>query len=640
MMHTIVRGSRAGAAAAALATIPAHAQSPFVDVAVEVGLGEYVASTGDGHGPGAVFADLDNDGFPELYLMRAGHDRDGGETANHLYLNVPDGAGGRRFERLPDDGGAGDRGRATGAVAGDYDNDGDLDLYVINFDEPNALYQNQWTQTGILAFVDVTALTDPTPETKDDQFGVGMAFFEGIALDNSLTAAWADVDRDGDLDLYVGNHNGWFNVPIEGPFDVPGRRDVFYINHGDGTFSDMTMALGVPGYVTVDGGFQTSNQRFSSTNAVIFADFNNDRWPDLFVTNKIGGPDDRDMLYMNRGLTEGGAWGGFEMVTYVIQPTFGHRSGAAMGGAVGDRDNDGDLDIYITDWSNPDDPEAPGQNDLWLNRFVETGRISFEHSTEALAKFSWGTQWQDFDNNGFQDLHVATQGGFRDFLYLNTGATLVELAVEAGIDQVRNARTSLASDYNRDGWSDIFVANLDGGPSALFESDLARIFPQNHFLTVKLLGDAGPAAGRLRSTRDAVGARAVVSADLDGNGEILPWEHLTREVVAGLGNAASTASLELEFGLGPDESVVLQVLWPSGGESSFIVGADRFIEIDEATIRTGDIDASGTVDFTDLLLILSNWGECPPDPEPCPADVGGSGRVDVEDILLVLTNWG
>ena len=77
-----------GAAAAALAAIPAHAQSPFVDVAGEVGLGAYIASTGDGHGPGAVFADLDNDGFPELYLMRAGNGRDGGETANHLYLNV------------------------------------------------------------------------------------------------------------------------------------------------------------------------------------------------------------------------------------------------------------------------------------------------------------------------------------------------------------------------------------------------------------------------------------------------------------------------------------------------------------------------------------------------------------------------
>ncbi|MEE8156193.1 MAG: VCBS repeat-containing protein, partial [Phycisphaerales bacterium] len=320
---------------AVLWTPTAIAQSWFVDKTVEVGLGDYRAESGDSHGPGAVFADLDNDGYPDLYLMRAFG------NPNELYHNVEGIGGARQFQAVPDQGGAGDGGDATGAIAGDYDNDGDLDLYVLNFDQPNVLFRNQLVETGQWVFIDVTAQTDPTPGVNDDQYGVGMAFYEDVALDNSLTAAWADVDRDGDLDLYVGNHNGnTFFVP-EGPFNVAGRRDVFYINNGDGTFSDMTMAYGVPGYESADGEFMTFDQRFSSSNAVIFADFNNDGWPDLLVTNKVGGPTDRDMLYMNLGSSGDGTWLGFVLVTYDLVPTFGDMSGGAMGVDVADLDRDG-----------------------------------------------------------------------------------------------------------------------------------------------------------------------------------------------------------------------------------------------------------------------------------------------------------
>lgn len=142
------------------------------------------AGSGGGHAPGGVFADLNNDGYPDLYLMRA---PDGnGSGANQLFENVSDGAGGRTFDQVANNGGAGDPGAATGAIAADYD--GDLDLYVTNFNQPKALLQNQFAQAGVLQFVDVTAATDPTPGVADDQFGVGNAFFEGVALDNLLTA--------------------------------------------------------------------------------------------------------------------------------------------------------------------------------------------------------------------------------------------------------------------------------------------------------------------------------------------------------------------------------------------------------------------------------------------------------------------
>lgn len=585
-----------------LAPVAPCGDCPFQDVTVETGLGAYVASTGDGHGPGAVFTDLDNDGFPELYLMRAADQGGAAEAANQLYMNVAAPGGTRSYVLAPDTAGAGDTGNATGAVAADYDNDGDVDLYVINFDQPNALLQNQWTETGTLWFVDVTADTDPTPSVNDDQFGVGIAFFEGIALDNSLTAAWADPDRDGDLDLYVGNHNGFFGVVPEGPFDVPGRRDVFYRNNGDGTFSDVTMDAGVPGYIAEDGQFQTAFQRFSSTNAVVFADFNNDRWPDLLVTNKVGGPTDRDMLYMNLGNDASGTWQGFATVTYDLVPTFGHMSGAAMGVDVADADNDGDLDIYITDWTPP--LPTPGTNDVWINLFAETGTLSFAWSGVMPAVFSWGTQWQDFDNDGFVDVHVATQAAFRGYLYMNGGIAggVIESAIPGGVAQVRNGRGDPGADYDRDGWPDLFVVNLDGGPSVLYRNNFPAFQDTpNHYLAIKLVGDPS-AGGTFRSTRDAIGARVIVSADLDADGTIAPHEIQRREVVAGHGNAASTSSLDLEFGLGAAVTADVEILWPSGRHDAVTAEADQFLTIVETP--TGAIPTMTTWGMIAMTLLL------------------------------------
>lgn len=554
----------------------------FQDVTAAAGLDGYVASTGDGHGPGAVFTDLNNDGYPEFYLVRATGGGDPAFGTNRLFVNVAGPGGTRRFVEAAGGAGAGDPGNATGAVAADYDNDGDVDLYVINFDQPNVLLQNEWAQTGSLSFVDVTASTDPTPGVTDEQFGVGIAFFEGVALDNSLTAAWADVDRDGYADLYVGNHNGFFGSAVEGPFNVPGRRDVFYHNNGDGTFSDVTMAAGVPGYVSADGVFHTAVQRFSSTNAVVFADFNNDAWPDLLVTNKIGGPPDRDMLYINQGRDGSGVWQGFVTVTYDLVPQFGAISGAAMGVDVGDPDRDGDLDIYITDFTLT--VGSPGQNDLWINQLSETGNLSFIPSGALPAVFSWGTNWLDYNNDGYPDVHVATQGSFRDHLYVNSGTGVTEQGIALGVAQVRNARGDPAADYNRDGWVDLFVVNLDGGPSVLYQNNAAAFAANpNHFLVLKLVGDP-PAEGPFHSTRDAIGARVRVSADLNGDGVVAPDETQMREVVSGHGNAASTSSLSLEFGLGSATAATVEVDWPSGRQDTLDVVADRFLMITEGAV--------------------------------------------------------
>ncbi len=612
----------------------AAGQAAFEDVAGEVGLSGYRASMGDYRGPGGVFADLNGDGWPDLYLVRAPLlDPEG---TNQLFLNV-EGAGGRMFVEAPDAAGAADLGEAVGAVAADYDNDGDADLYVVNYDQPNVLYKNMLVETGTFAFEDVTASTDPTPGVTDDQHGVGMAYEDGVPLDNGLTAAWGDVDRDGDLDLYVGNHNGYFDpvLPIEGPYDVPGRRDVFYLNNGDGTFTEATMSCGVPGWEAADGSFESANQRYSSTNAVIFVDADNDGWVDLYVTNKIGGPDDRDMLYLNRGEDGDGSWLGFRTATYDLPGTFGAASTFAMGIDAADLENDGDLDFYITDMSDASEPTSPGMNDLWLSRLADTGALSYELAADAApwydapAKLGWGAQFQDFNNDGWQDLHTTTSFPFRDYLYMNTGDAFDERAVELGIDRDRReARGSMTADYDRDGWVDVFVINIDGLPSALYENRFDAAGADVHgFLSVRLVGD--PESDRSwRSTRDAIGARVRVSADLDGDGAVQDGERQIKDVVSGSSNAASTSSLELEFGLGLASSAMVEVRWPSGVTTMHEIARDAFVVIHEAEACRADLTGDGELTIFDFLAFqnLFSAGDLA-------ADFDGDGSLTIFDFL-------
>ncbi len=589
---------------------------PFQDLAGDLGLGSYIASAGDGHGPGAVFTDLNNDLYPDLYLIRSGQ-------PNLLYVNEDDGTGHRRFRVPAGIAGAGDPGTGTGAIAGDYDNDGDTDLFVVNFNGRNTLLQNQLAQTGTLWFEDVTDQTDPTPGVEDDQLGVGWAVFDGVVLDNSLTAAWADPDRDGDLDLYVGNHDGYFGNP--GEREVPGQRDIFYRNNGDGTFSDVTMELGVTGYETQDGAYETPNQWFSSTNAVIFADFNNDTFSDLLVTNKVGGPDDRDMLYLNLGFDQHGHWQGFAQVTYLLDPTFGDQSGAAMGVDAGDIDNDGDIDIYITDFSIL--PGLPGFNDLWINLLSETGELGFLHSDALGGAFSWGVQMQDLDNDGYLDVHVATDSLYRDFLYSHAEG---EIARQAGLAQRRNARTSVAGDFNLDGWSDLFVVNLDGGNSSLFANLSGLLGSEHRALILRLVG--GPGTIPLPTSRESIGTRVYVVADLDASGDIGQGEVMLREVRSGSSNAASTASMNLEFGLGLADDAQITIVWASGRVESFVVEGNQFLLIPDCiadmTTSSNPFDEgfgvpNGVADGDDFFFYLDAFAAGDPR-----ADLTGATQAD------------
>ncbi|MFO0744380.1 MAG: FG-GAP-like repeat-containing protein [Myxococcota bacterium] len=546
----------------------------FIDVTPRSpGLDGYrgdTGETGENHGPGGVFADVDGDGFPDLVLGP------GPGEPLVVWRNVPaDDPPGRRFTPVPIRAGA--LHGSTGALVADVDNDGDQDLFVGQWRGPDELWRNHVADTGELAFDDITPATAPPGEP-------GLAFSRdgGDSLDMTMAAAFADVDRDGRLDLYVGHHNGHYRSPQRG--DKPGQRNTLYRQNADGTFSDITMAAGVPGWSTAAGLYDTTEQHFSSTDAVLFTDLDDDRWPDLIVTNKMRTYENRQMVYHNRGAAPDGSWRGFEVLTYTLGPDFGDDDPLAMGIDCNDLDNDGDLDFYITDWT----PfgTVPGPNDPWLNRFADVHHIDFQTNLPwARGVYSWGVQLQDFDNDGHVDIHVASNTGEYDLLYMAHRGTLpgniagwVDQAASADLRQRQDSRGDMSADLDRDGWVDLVVVNLDAPPRVYWNRWQPRVGPGHHWLSIALTGDPGR-AGPYRSSRDAIGARVVAHADIDGDGVV---ELLAREVRSGSSNAVSTSSLELELGLGVATTVGLEVRWPSGA-STWLPGVavDQHLAVSE-----------------------------------------------------------
>ena len=258
---------------------------------------------------------------------------------------------------------------ATGAIAGDYDNDGDLDLYVTNMGRPNRLFQNQLIETGTLSFNDVTAFAGVTGINSLIQAGDSSANTNNS--DDALTAVWFDPDRDGDLDLYVGNHNDFSR-----PFPYEGAPDTFYINNGDGTFTDSTAIYNLGGHEDANG----NPGSYADSNAVASSDINNDGWVDLIVTNKSGGnasgTDNIDQIYINNGVDQSGTWLGYTTVSYssLLVDSFGDNlvTRSAMGLALADVDNDGDMDIYIADNPTSGVSGVDAPSDLFVNLLVET----------------------------------------------------------------------------------------------------------------------------------------------------------------------------------------------------------------------------------------------------------------------------
>ena len=510
----------------------------FTDVTEEAGV-RFEHSFGDmdlsniveGTGPGAVFFDYDNDDYPDIYLLNGtwtpevndNRSRDlRGQLTNALYRNNRDGT----FTDVTAAAGVGDQGFGMGGSAADYDHDGDLDLYVLNYG-PNVFYRNNGDGT----FTDVTAeagLTDPLW---------------------SVSAPWLDYDADGDLDLYVANYleydEGAFRdfyaaQGYPGPLAYKGQPDHLYRNNGDGTFTDVTEEAGV---LDPDG-------RAMSAIAI---DLDQDGDQDIYVANDAMPSaywvNDGSGRFTDQALIQGVAFGE------------GGQGASSMGPAVGDIDRNGLMDIWIPDM-------AYG----CLLSQKEEGLFADVTAETNLAVIcgqytGWGSGLIDFDNDGYLDVFVANGNAHHlyteeDVLARNdrTGHYL-DVAKDGGayFQSKSVGRGAAFADYDNDGDLDILVANLGESPK-LLRNDTEN---GNHWLkVVPLLTD---------SETVAIGATVTVTVG----------QQRSVHPVHGVFGYLSTSDPRPHFGLGAAEQADrVEIRWPDG-ENQVLEGvaANQILEV-------------------------------------------------------------
>jgi hypothetical protein len=491
-------------------------------------------------GQGCALFDKDGDGDLDLYVVDAcglvPPAKPGADWTLDLggrcTLLENDGRG--NFRDVTDEAGAaGLRCFGAGATAADYDGDGDLDLHVTCFG-PNRLLNND----GRGRFTDVTEVAG----IGDARWSTGAAFFDG--------------DGDGDLDLYVGNYfamtvardpDCWNKVDCPyfelkaacGPKGMVPEPDRYWINQGDGTFRDGTE----------EAGFAAVEPRYAL--GVVALDVEHDGDQDLYVANDSRG----NYLFINDGkgrFSEEADLAGVALSGAGLQQ-------AGMGVAVGDFDNDLDLDLFCTNFSHDD-------NTLYQNdgsgAFLD---VTPRHAwgTETWLALGWGTAFVDFDHDGDQDLFVAN-----GHVYPGADARAPELTykqrcrayeqdggryrdVTAGVFSaaapLKSYRGAAFGDVDGDLDVDVVVVAQNEAPALFINSTAARA---DRCAIGFDLAQEG-------KNRFAVGARVVI--EVGGKRQM-------RSVQAG-GSFQSSSEMTLRFGLGPARTVERAVvIWPDGVE--------------------------------------------------------------------------
>ncbi len=527
---------------AVLAASPALAQQAapdlFVDVSEEAGIGALHEATWEEFSgenftrgylaTGQAWGDYDNDGWVDLYLT-------GGLNPSALYRNDGDGT----FSISEHSGDVGLPDVWTGgAVWADYDNDGFKDLYVLA-NGANVLFHNEAGQ----GFQGVTQAA-----------GVG-------DTGKGTTAAWGDYDGDGYLDLYVAN---WSCIPeCPRPADPVLASDRLYHNNRDGTFTDVSDLL-------------NAVKRQGSAFSASFVDFDNDGDPDIYVINDKAEQPIGNVLWRNDGPgCDGWCWHDASSETRSKIVKHG------MGLAVGDYDNDLDLDFYFSDMVEPM---------ALLENLGDQFRDASKTAGVGVGPGSvvgWGTAFFDFNNDGWLDLFLASteliwaqdlqrpEGMLFPYpnpLFQNRGdGTFLDVTPTSWQQQPKPSMGVAYADYDRDGLVDFVVGNFGQGYILYRNAGLAGA--ENHWLTIRL-------EGRAPINSDAIHARVFVTTE-DG---------LTRmqEVKSGssLGAGNDTA---LHFGLGGSTSAAVRVVWPDGTEDVVAeVAADRILDLSYGEVGPGE----------------------------------------------------
>lgn len=476
---------------AALALAPGLAAAKeFVDISALAGVAD------DGLGKGVAFADVNNDGAMDLYVSNKG-------GANKLFLNKGDGS----YADVTAKAGAGldYPGFAMGSVFGDYDNDGDMDLYLATGGryeiEANRLFSNNGDGT----FVDVTA-----------KAGVGLKEF-------TYAASFVDYDNDGFLDIYCANYG-------------VGAKNVLYRNNGDGTFADATDMAGV------------GDRSWSWMG--VWADVNNDNFPDLYVVNGRYPAGEPNKLYLNNG---NGTFTETSKVAGVADPNWG------LGATFADIDNNGTLDLFVSNYVGP--------NNLYLNKGDGTFTVATAKIKTAHEGWGKGPTFGDIDHDGDLDLY---EGDCKraNQLYVNDGkgnfTNIADSQPVLKCETVRTKGTAFA-DVDNDGDLDLYVVNW-GAPNKLYKNTQ----DDKNFLKVKLTGTV--------SNHDAFGTKVKVFEQ--GQEQLQGM----RELRSANGFCAQAPQV-LHFGLDAAKTYDVVATFPSGIEARMAgVKTGQTLEIIEPSL--------------------------------------------------------
>jgi hypothetical protein len=503
-------------------------------------------------GTGVAALDFDSDGWTDIFLVNGttleGFAK-GQEPTNHLYRNKGDGT----FEDVTTRAGLAQSGWGQGVCAGDYDNDGHEDLFVTYWGQ-NRLFHNKGDGT----FDDATAAAGLTnPAAKRSRWGAGCAMF--------------DYDRDGLLDIAAANYidldlsstpvpeSGlcrYKGIPVAcGPPGLPGGKNVFFRNKGNGTFEDLSDKSGISRAKGTYGLGAATN------------DFNDDGWTDLYIANDSNPSalfiNNRDGTFSDVGIAAGCAY------------SQDGKPQAGMGIAVGDYDRNGTLDIFKTNF-------AGDTSTLYSN----TGKGLCEDRTFAggiglnTRWLGWGVGFLDLDNDGWLDLflvnghvypevdRVKTEAGYkqRKVVYRNLrGGRFADVSERLGepVTIAKASRGAAFADFDNDGDTDVVVNNMHDTPD-LFRLDRRG---DGQWIGVKLVGTP--------SNRSAIGARVrLVTAD-----------GTQVQEVRGGGSYYSQNDLRVLFGLGSSTAIVrLEVRWPNGREEAWTsLAANRYHTLKEGS---------------------------------------------------------
>ncbi len=456
---------------------------------------------------GQAWGDYDRDGWVDFYVTDT-------EGPNSLYHNNGDGTFSHpplaETVALPD-------AYSGGASFADYDNDGWLDLYVVNWGQ-NHLFHNEAGQ----GFVDVTIQASVGGEDA-----------------NSQTASWGDYDNDGWLDLYVAN---WSCYPRCGRPNE-GESDRLYHNNGDGTFSDVTRLL--------------NGQTYGAGFVASFTDYDNDGDQDIYLVNDEFLFPTGNKLWRNDGPGCDGT-----CFTEIASEAGADTRVMGMGLATADYDNDGDFDFYFSN---------AGPMTLLQNQgdgtFSDMADLAGVAVPDGVA---WAASALDYDNDGWQDLYLAVmttadhKGLAANPLFHNNGdGTFSRITSGSGACDVGPTMGIATADFDNDGWVDLLIGNKDNGYSLLRNQTGAQA--NSHWFSLDLVGD-GPV------NRDAVGTRVTIRT-ADGVTQM-------RQVQNG-GSLGAGNELTLHFGLGTAVSIdELTINWPDGRTQQFTnIPADRKVSL-------------------------------------------------------------